>query len=429
MTRPICWLSTTTTASGTCCRASSPSTAIASRRQRMRGGQEPHCKHRLRSLVLDVMMPGENGFDLAAWLRTTSDVPILMLTARADASRPGPRAWRSARTTTCRSLSSRANCCCGSTTSSGATHLRRRHPPTPEFVRFGPFTFRIERGELRQGEEMIRITEREREMLGILAACPGDTVPREALAGSGDACERAHRRRSDQPAAPQDRARSRQSRAICRRCAASAIGCMVGLRDRPCAPMPLMERPAARRLAASVSSLRVAGRMPKGLYARSLIIIIAPMVLLQSVVAFVFMERHWQTVTQRLSAAVPRHRGDHRHRRELSAATRITQTLVAHRAGPAEPRRRHPAARTRCRRPGRSRSSRSSTARSRDEITASRSAGRSGSIRSGSSNIVEIRIQLDRRRAAHPRPPQPGLCVELAHLPVLDGRHLARAAR
>ena len=47
-------------------------------------------------------------------------------------------------------------------------------------------------------------------------------------------------------------------------------------------------------------------RMPKRLYARSLIIIIAPMVLLQSVVAFVFMERHWQTVTQRLSTAVSR---------------------------------------------------------------------------------------------------------------------------
>ena len=44
--------------------------------------------------------------------------------------------------------------------------------------------------------------------------------------------------------------------------------------------------------------------MPKGLYGRSLIIIIAPMVLLQGVVAFVFMERHWQTVTQRLSEAV-----------------------------------------------------------------------------------------------------------------------------
>jgi two-component system osmolarity sensor histidine kinase EnvZ len=44
--------------------------------------------------------------------------------------------------------------------------------------------------------------------------------------------------------------------------------------------------------------------MPKGLYARALLIIIAPMVILQSVVAFVFMERHWALVTQRLSASV-----------------------------------------------------------------------------------------------------------------------------
>ena len=44
--------------------------------------------------------------------------------------------------------------------------------------------------------------------------------------------------------------------------------------------------------------------MPKGLYARALLIIILPMVILQSVVAFVFMERHWNVVTQRLSAAV-----------------------------------------------------------------------------------------------------------------------------
>ncbi|MBL8580990.1 MAG: HAMP domain-containing protein [Rhizobiaceae bacterium] len=46
--------------------------------------------------------------------------------------------------------------------------------------------------------------------------------------------------------------------------------------------------------------------MPKRLYARSLLIIITPMILLQSVIAFVFMERHWQTVTQRLSQAVVR---------------------------------------------------------------------------------------------------------------------------
>ena len=44
--------------------------------------------------------------------------------------------------------------------------------------------------------------------------------------------------------------------------------------------------------------------LPKGLYARSLLIIVTPMVLLQSVVAFVFMERHCNLVTQRLSAAV-----------------------------------------------------------------------------------------------------------------------------
>ncbi|MBA70287.1 MAG: two-component sensor histidine kinase [Rhizobiales bacterium] len=47
-------------------------------------------------------------------------------------------------------------------------------------------------------------------------------------------------------------------------------------------------------------------RLPTRLYARTLLIIIIPIVLLQSVVAFVFMERHWQTVTQRLSMAVTR---------------------------------------------------------------------------------------------------------------------------
>jgi two-component system osmolarity sensor histidine kinase EnvZ len=45
---------------------------------------------------------------------------------------------------------------------------------------------------------------------------------------------------------------------------------------------------------------------PKGLYARALIIIIAPIVLLESVVAFAFMERHWNQVTRRLSEATAR---------------------------------------------------------------------------------------------------------------------------
>jgi two-component system osmolarity sensor histidine kinase EnvZ len=65
-------------------------------------------------------------------------------------------------------------------------------------------------------------------------------------------------------------------------------------------------RSAANRLADLYDryGLSLRGVMPKGLYARALLIIIVPMVLLQSVVAFVFMERHWNTVTQRLSRAV-----------------------------------------------------------------------------------------------------------------------------
>ena len=46
------------------------------------------------------------------------------------------------------------------------------------------------------------------------------------------------------------------------------------------------------------------GVMPKGLYARALLIIILPMVILQSVIAYVFVERNWNVVTQRLSAGV-----------------------------------------------------------------------------------------------------------------------------
>ncbi len=77
-------------------------------------------------------------------------------------------------------------------------------------------------------------------------------------------------------------------------------------------PPPDNFRARVQRAAASVQKSwkrfwrLVSLYMPKRLYARSLIIIIAPMILLQSVIAFDFMERHWQTVTQRLSQAVTR---------------------------------------------------------------------------------------------------------------------------
>jgi two-component system osmolarity sensor histidine kinase EnvZ len=50
----------------------------------------------------------------------------------------------------------------------------------------------------------------------------------------------------------------------------------------------------------------LADMLPKGLYKRSLLIVIVPMVLLQSAVTFAFMQHHWDLVTRRLSEAVAR---------------------------------------------------------------------------------------------------------------------------
>ncbi|MGA9443147.1 MAG: ATP-binding protein [Methyloceanibacter sp.] len=66
-------------------------------------------------------------------------------------------------------------------------------------------------------------------------------------------------------------------------------------------PLPEEQARADRQGPLKWLLARFGEQMPKGLYARALIIIIAPMVLLQSVLAFVFLERHWQTVTHRLS--------------------------------------------------------------------------------------------------------------------------------
>jgi two-component system phosphate regulon response regulator OmpR len=118
-------------------------------------------------LILDVMMPGETGFDLARFIRTSSSVPIIMLTARHEAE-AASRACRSAPTIMSPSRSSRANWCCGSAISSSAP--RRRRCPGAGADRVRPYVYHLDRGELRQGEEIIHLTDREREMLRILAA-------------------------------------------------------------------------------------------------------------------------------------------------------------------------------------------------------------------------------------------------------------------
>jgi two-component system, OmpR family, phosphate regulon response regulator OmpR len=137
---------------------------------------------RFDMLILDVMMPGENGFELATSIRTSSTVPILMLTAR-DAAESRIKGLEIgaddyvAKPFEPRELSLRI-----------ANILKRTAPaeaPAAESVRFGPFMFHMGRGELRMGEEVVHLTDRERDMMRLLAATPGECVPRLALAGSG----------------------------------------------------------------------------------------------------------------------------------------------------------------------------------------------------------------------------------------------------
>ena len=142
---------------------------------------------RLKSLsfdliVLDVMMPGENGFEFAAArCDRESQVPILMLTAHSE-SADRVRGFEVGaddylvKPFEPRELSLRI-----------ASILRRSAPAqrgaSRMAVRFGNFIFHVERGELREGEEVVRLTERERIMLKLLVESAGEPVCREALAG------------------------------------------------------------------------------------------------------------------------------------------------------------------------------------------------------------------------------------------------------
>ncbi len=131
------------------------------------------------ALILDVMMPGEDGLSLARTLKTRSDVPVLMLTARTDSADriAGLEAGADDYLTKPfepRELILRI-----------ANILRRRGPaetPASE-VSFGPFVFDIARQELRRGDETVRLTDRERWLMTTFAESPGQTIPRHLLVG------------------------------------------------------------------------------------------------------------------------------------------------------------------------------------------------------------------------------------------------------
>ncbi len=128
-------------------------------------------------IVLDVMMPGENGLDLTASLRRQSRVPILLLTAMGEAEdrikglECGADDYL-AKPFEPRELVLRIR-----------TILSRVQPPAeaPGTIRLGECSFDIERQELRRGEGRIRLTSTEASLLKILALNGGLPLSREDL--------------------------------------------------------------------------------------------------------------------------------------------------------------------------------------------------------------------------------------------------------
>lgn len=147
-------------------------------------------------IVLDVMMPGEDGIALTRDLRKKIDTPILLLTAKgetedritglesgADDYLPKPFEPRE--------LLLRI----------GA--ILRRVPVAeigqPKFLTLGGLRYDTERGELWQGETPLRLTGTEQALLRRLAASAGEPVSRAELiedlgrGGSGEETENSER--------------------------------------------------------------------------------------------------------------------------------------------------------------------------------------------------------------------------------------------
>lgn len=131
-------------------------------------------------LVVDVMMPGENGTDFTRHIRTELDVPVLMLTAlgETDARIKGLEAGADdylAKPFDPRELVLRIN--------SILKRVRVEAPPAVEQVLFGPYTFTIIPRELKKDGEIVKLTDREREIMVMFAENAGEVVPRMDLIG------------------------------------------------------------------------------------------------------------------------------------------------------------------------------------------------------------------------------------------------------
>jgi two-component system phosphate regulon response regulator OmpR len=139
-------------------------------------------------LILDVMMPGENGFELATSIKKTHNTPIFMLTAlgepeeRVKGLEIGVDDYISKPFEPKELLLRIGNV------------LRRieSNGGDSDEITIGDLSFSIGRGELRHGSESIKLTERERELLRIFTRRRGETIARHELSsGEGDGSDRA----------------------------------------------------------------------------------------------------------------------------------------------------------------------------------------------------------------------------------------------
>lgn len=133
-------------------------------------------------LVLDVMMPGEDGISFTRDIRKRLAVPVLLLTARGEASNriEGLEAGADdylVKPFEPKELLLRINA------------ILRRVPQArpastaPKHLQLGAVRYDPERGELWRGDELIRLTATEAQLMRIFAAVPGVAVPREKLTG------------------------------------------------------------------------------------------------------------------------------------------------------------------------------------------------------------------------------------------------------
>ncbi|MBJ3764089.1 response regulator [Maribius pontilimi] len=131
-------------------------------------------------MVLDVMMPGENGVALTRDLRKTRDMPILLLTAkggtsdRIDGLEAGADDYL-AKPFEPKELLLRINAILRRVPHEAAEDTR------PKVLQLGPIRYDIARGELWHGDEMIRLTSTEGQLMRIFAGQVGDTVSRAQL--------------------------------------------------------------------------------------------------------------------------------------------------------------------------------------------------------------------------------------------------------